>query len=188
MAGCLVARDPCNAPIPDDLSQEEQANMQVVRDLIERVWNYRWTDDDETANAEQYAEGNRAYVPDLVAEAIDELRSTYMVRHRRDADGHPIKAEGVDDYKTCVNTVHGITPDLHISILDIVANRDRVVALLALEGTDRPIPSRPSEGAFGVSPPSGKRYRTQTATMYRLESNRIVEDWLLYGGIRIYGI
>lgn len=188
MAGCLVAQDPCNKPIPDVLSTEEQANIEVIRALIDRVWNYRWTADDEAVNAAQYARGDHAYVPSSVATAINELRSPYMVRHRQDARGNRIKAEGADDYKLCVNTVHGIAPDLHVSILDIVASKDTVVAHLALEGTDRPIPSRPSEGAFGVRPPTGKRYRTQTATMYRLESKRIVEDWLLYGGLRLYGI
>jgi predicted ester cyclase len=84
-----------------------------------------------------------------------------------------------------VSAVQAIAPDLRIEILDIVADGDRVVTNLSVEGTDRSVDGRTDvEGAFGVFPPTGNAFRVEAAMMFRLAAGRIEEDWLLYKGRR----
>lgn len=181
MGGCLVATNPCGIPLPDPSAPMEERNIRTVRDFIDRVWNYRWTREENERGGEAKMGEDTAYVPPTVEKALGELRDPKTVRHRRDADGRPIRS--ADDYTWCVNTVHHLVPDLKITVLDVVADDDRVVASIRLEGTDRPLDGRTDgEGAFGSRPPTGEPFSVEAAMMYRLSGGRIVEDWLLYSG------
>jgi predicted ester cyclase len=188
VGGCRLKPKPCTTPDPDPQSGEEENNEQIVRDLIERVWNYTWTPTDEAANAAARAGGDYAWVPASVQDAIDDLRSPLMVRHREDVDYGRVKASGPDDYKTCVNAVHAVVPNLHIEVLHIITDDDRVVAHLLLEGTDSPVDPATEEGAFGNRPPTGQTFNIHATAMYRISNGKIVEDWLGYGGTPTYGV
>jgi predicted ester cyclase len=188
MGGCRIKPKPCTTPDPDTQTEEEEGNEQIVRDLIERVWNHSWTPAEETQNAAERAIGNVAYVPPSVQDAIDDLRSPGMIRHREDADYGRVKASGPNDYKACVNAVHALVPDLHITVLHTLTDGDRVVAHLLLEGTDSPVDPVAEEGAFGNRPPSGQTFNIHATAMYRIDGGKIQEDWLGYGGTPTYGV
>jgi predicted ester cyclase len=181
MAGCSALPNPCHTPTPDPPTPDENDNSNVVRQFIERVWNYRWTPADDQAFLAARNSGDRCYVPRSIARALDELRSATTIRHRRDQAGRPVQSSGPDDYATCVNAVHEVAQDLKLTILDLVADEDRVVAHIAVEGIDRRLDGRADlPGAFGALPPTGRDFRTHTATFYWVRDGRIAEDWLVF--------
>lgn len=181
MAGCSALPDPCETPEDDCPSQEESDNSNVVREFIRRVWNYHWTAKDDEALLAAHAKGNRSYVPDSIRQALDELRSPTTVRHRRDRAGRPVRSSGPDDYATCVGAVHEVVRNLRLTILDLVADGDRVVAHVAVEGVNQRLDGRTDlPGAFGALPPTGQPFRIETTTSYRIHDGRIAEDWLVF--------
>jgi predicted ester cyclase len=181
MAGCSGLPKPCKAPEDDSPTKEECANSEVVRQFIKRVWNYRWTSKDDKAFLDAREKGNQCYVPPSIAAALDELRSSRTIRHRRDRKGKPIRSTGADDYATCVNAVHEVIQEIKLKILDLVVDGDRVVAHIAFEGVDRRADKRTDRpGAFGAKSPTGARFRVHTATFYRVRNGRIAEDWLAF--------
>lgn len=189
MGGCRLKPNPCttpNPPTPDPRTAGEEANAQIVQDLINRVWNHSWTPTEEAENDLARASGIQTYVPQSVSQAINDLRSTTMVRHREDALYGRVKADGPDDYRACVNAVHAVAPDLYITVLHLITDDDRVVAHLLLEGTDIPVDQNAPEGVFGNRPPSRKKFSIQATAMYRLSEGKIEEDWLGYGGTPVY--
>src|SRR5215207_4520005 len=151
MGGCIIKPDPCTTPMPSLLDPAEEKSIAVVQDFIERVWNYTWAPEENEELRKHRGSKGSAYVPPTVEAAIHELLSPEVTRHRRDANGSPIYCTGADDYRSCVSAVHAIAPDLHITILDIIADGDRVVTNLSVEGTDRSVDGRTDvEGAFGA--------------------------------------
>jgi predicted ester cyclase len=185
MGGCIIKPLPCTKPMPARLDHAEEKSIAIVRDFIQRVWNYTWTPEENNELRKHRGSKGSAYVPPKVEAALHELLSPGVTRHRRDAKDGPIYCTGADDYSSCVSAVQAIAPDLRIEILDIVADGDRVVTNLSVEGTDRSVDGRTDvEGAFGVFPPTGNAFRVEAAMMFRLAAGRIEEDWLLYKGRR----
>jgi hypothetical protein len=184
MAGCSTLPNPCDPAEPDPETPEEQANSDVVREFIEQVWNTPWTAEDTKEFLALRAKGNLTYVPKAVAAALQRLRSKDTIRHRRNAQLKPVKSSGEDDYAKCVNAVHEIAQDISIAVIDLIAVKDRVTAVLQVRGIDKRADGRTDlSGAFGRTPPTGQAFRLQTATVYRVREGKIAEDWLLYGGL-----
>lgn len=182
MAGCRTIPDPCDTPDPDPPTPEEEQNCDVVRQFIDRVWNYRWTRQDNKQFVAERRGGNALFVPPAIEAALRDLRSSQTVRHRRDGAGNAIRSSGPDDYRRCINAVHAVVQSLNLTISDIRANGDRVIVSLILEGIDRHADPRAElRGAFGVGPPTGKKFRLHSAMLYRIERRKVAEDWLLYG-------
>lgn len=181
MAGCSGLPDSCGAPEDDCPTKEECANSEVVRQFIKRVWNYRWTSKDDKAFVQARDKGDVTYVPPSIAAALDELRSAKTIRHRKNRKGKPVRSSGADDYATCVNAVHEVIQEIKLKILDLVVDKDRVVAHIAFEGVDRRADGRTDRpGAFGAKSPTGRRFRVHTATLYRVRNGKIAEDWLAF--------
>lgn len=184
MAGCTVLPDPCEAPVDDPPTEEESANSEVVERFIQQVWNHCWTPDENATYLAERNRGNRAYVPAAVDAALQALRSPTTIRHRRGRDGRPIRSSGADDYATCVNAVHGVAQDIHITVIDLVGvGHDGVIAHLMVEGTDRRADGRTDKAsAYGADRPTGQRFRQYVTTFYLVCDGMIREDRLLSGG------
>ncbi|MDJ0389596.1 ester cyclase [Roseomonas sp. E05] len=182
MAGCRTLPDPCETPKEDPPTREESENRKVVREFIDRVWNATWSKEDSNRLLAGRGSGDNTYVPPSVEDTLGSLRHPDSIRHRRDRAGNPIRSSGPDDYKKCVNAVHMIVQDLRVEILDMVASGDSVVVQMLLRGTDRRADGKAElPGAFGAQPPTGKRFRMQTTSVYQLRDHRIISDRLMYG-------
>ena len=95
---------------------------------------------------------------------VDELVADDHVHHltRRDLHG----PEGV---KQLVLWFRSFLPDLQISIRDLIAEGDRVVAYFIFSGTDT--------GGYLDNPPSGNPVEYSAIDIFRVRSGRIVERW-----------
>jgi predicted ester cyclase len=180
MGGCGVLDDPCEAPEPDPPSPEDRAAREVVREFINRVWNHRWTQEEDSRFVDERAKGNRAYVPKAIEDALRDLRTPQTIRHRYTRQGRPVRSSGADDYATCVNRVHEVAQGLKFEFIDLAVSGDRVVAHMIMRGTDRRLPGlEEGPGAFGVQFPTGQKFSVHVATMYRVAHEKIHDDWLL---------
>jgi steroid delta-isomerase-like uncharacterized protein len=60
-------------------------------------------------------------------------------------------------------------PDLTVEIHDVIAEQDRVAVRLTMRGTQL--------GNFHGVPPTGRRVTSSAMNTYRIQDNRIVEEW-----------
>jgi steroid delta-isomerase-like uncharacterized protein len=99
-----------------------------------------------------------------------------------DYDEHnllPGQTPGLEGYIRRFVALREAFPDVQIVIDDLLAEGDRVMARVTIEGT--------SLGPFRGRPPSGRRTRMAAINIYRVANGRIVERWGvqdLYGLLR----
>jgi predicted ester cyclase len=62
-------------------------------------------------------------------------------------------------------------PDIHFTIEDMVAERDKVAAFVTMSGTH--------EGKFGRIPPTGKRVSVQQVHWFRIANGKVAEHWVI---------
>ncbi len=85
---------------------------------------------------------------------------------------HPYYREypaGAEGFKEAIAGPRRTLPDLHITVDDLVAEGDRVVARYIWDGTDL--------GGWPGMPPTGKRVKTTGVDIYRVIDGKIVECW-----------
>jgi steroid delta-isomerase-like uncharacterized protein len=126
------------------MSQELEANKQIARRWSEELWS----------------QGR--------LEVADEIVAPDYVRHD---PGDPIPAPGPAGVKRLVQTIRGYTPDLQITINDLIAEGDRVVTRYTTRGTDT--------GGFMGRPPTGRVTQITGMQFFRLRDGKIVESWAL---------
>jgi steroid delta-isomerase-like uncharacterized protein len=91
----------------------------------------------------------------------------------------PGQAPGLEGYKRRFLALRAAFPDVGIAIDDMLAERDRVMARVTIEGTHL--------GPFLGQPASGRMVRMAAINVYRVANGRIVERWGvqdLYGLLR----
>lgn len=76
--------------------------------------------------------------------------------------------QGVDNFKQFLGNMKKTIPDLEMSIEDLVAEGDKVVARYTMKGTNA--------GSGMGSAPAGKRFTLRGLTFFRLANGKIVED------------
>ena len=86
-----------------------------------------------------------------------------------DCYNHVTGGRGADDFKNVARFILRMAPDAHVTIDDVIAEGDRVVAFLTFGGTQ--------QGAMPAwnLPPSGKPFSVSAAHMYRVKDGKIVE-------------
>jgi len=62
-------------------------------------------------------------------------------------------------------------PDVHVTIDDLIAEGDKVVARIHATATNT--------GPFGGNPPSGKKVVIHSIRIFRIAGNKIVETWAM---------
>jgi len=62
-------------------------------------------------------------------------------------------------------------PDVHISIKDMIAEEDKVVASLVATATNT--------GSFAGQPPTGKKVEIHSIRIYRIANNKLVDTWAM---------
>jgi len=76
--------------------------------------------------------------------------------------------QGIDSFKQISGLILKAIPDYHITIEDLVAEGDQVVARFTMTGT--------VTGSIMGSKPTGKAISVRGLTYYRLSNGKIVED------------
>ncbi len=118
-----------------------ESNKQIVR----RVW-------DELVN------GCRL-------EAVDELVSPDFLDHTP----LPGMSSGIEGLQQRLMVLHGAFPDFHSTIEQLIAEGDKVVALITSTGTH--------QRDFVGAPPSGRRFSSKEIHILRIAEGRMAEHW-----------
>lgn len=82
-----------------------------------------------------------------------------------------VTTKGRDGFKQYMNTVHAAFPDFHNSIEDLIAEGDRVVALLTYTGTHKGT-------LFGIEP-TNKHIQYSGTAIFRIEAHQVVHGWVM---------
>ena len=99
--------------------------------------------------------------------AIDDFVAPNVIDHSL-PPGAPGGIEGV---RLTIGMFVTAFPDLHLTVEDLIAEGDRVVARWPLRGTH--------QGASLGMPPTGKQFTMPGVSLLRLESGTAVEAWIV---------
>ena len=121
----------------------EAANKALVRRWFDEVWN----------------KGQEATIDKLFAE-------NGVAYGLGDTD---VEIRGPAQFKPFFRNMRGAFPDLQITIEDIVAEADKVMVRVLLQGTHR--------GANLGPPATGRRVRVAGIVLVRISNDQIVEGW-----------
>ena len=89
-----------------------------------------------------------------------------------DFRGHGLGECGIEGLKEELGYVLTAFPDLRITVEDVVAEGDRVVARITYWGTQRE--------RFAGIPASGRRMQVSGVDIHRVEDGRIAETWSMF--------
>ena len=106
--------------------------------------------------------------------AIDELVASDYVEHSPGAPGLPPGLEGVKQTFTMFRTAF---PDFHVTVEDMVAEGDKVVARLTMSGTHK--------GEFAGIGPTGKQITVAVIDIMRFVGGKAVEHWNIVDNLEI---
>jgi len=120
-----------------------EANKHLIRRWFEEVWN----------------QGREA--------TIDELFSADGIAHGLGDTEADVR--GPEQFKLFVRILRGSFADLHISVEDVIAENDTVVARVRLEGTH-------TGDGLGLAP-TGNRVRVAGIAVVRFANGQAVEAW-----------
>jgi steroid delta-isomerase-like uncharacterized protein len=82
-------------------------------------------------------------------------------------------AKGRDAMKTIFQKVWSATPDHRMTLLDVIAEEDRVVCRMTVEGTQT---GRITMGSLDL-PATHRSYKTEHVHVLRIERGKITEHW-----------
>ena len=81
----------------------------------------------------------------------------------------PVDATGAEALKEVFRRLHRAFPDLHITMEDLIAEGDKVVARNTVTGTH--------QGEYMGLPPTGKSITYREIFIFRVVNDRIAETW-----------
>jgi steroid delta-isomerase-like uncharacterized protein len=79
------------------------------------------------------------------------------------------EATDLASFQATLQSIFRSFPDLTVEIHDVIAEHDRVAVRLTMRGTQL--------GDFHGVPPTGRRITSSAMNTYRIQDNRIVEEW-----------
>jgi len=83
-----------------------------------------------------------------------------------------------ESHKQALSSLFSAFPDYHVTVEDLVAEADKVVARLTVRGTHR-------GNLFGVIPATGKQVAWKAVDIFRLADGNIVEYWLVADNLEL---
>jgi steroid delta-isomerase-like uncharacterized protein len=89
-----------------------------------------------------------------------------------DFRGHGLGECGIEGLEEELDYILTAFPDLRITVEDVVAEGDRVVARITYWGTQR--------GRFAGIPPSGRRMQVSGVDIHRVADGVIAETWSMF--------
>jgi steroid delta-isomerase-like uncharacterized protein len=99
--------------------------------------------------------------------AVDELMADDYVRH----DPNTPEVRGREAQKQLVTMFLTAFDDLHLTIEDLVAERDKVAGRITVRATHK-------GELFGI-PPTGRQVTVSMLEIYRLAGDKIAEQWIV---------
>lgn len=115
-------------------------------------------------------EDNKALYRRFVAEVLNGGQLDRMGEFLApDVIEHPLGAAGLEAARQFTAAFRAAVPDLRLTIEDLVAEGDRVVARVTSAGTQR--------GAFMGIPATGRSFRIEEFDMWRLAGGKCAEHW-----------
>lgn len=132
-----------------------ESNKQIVKNFVELLWNQR------------------------NLELADSIFATDCHTHQL-RSGAPVTSvpRGPQAIKTHVSEWLSGFPDLHVTIEQMVAEGDRVLSQLAMDGSHT--------GPWLGIPPTGKRLNIRMMTIHRIQGGKIIEDWVLVESLGLF--
>lgn len=122
-------------------------------------------------------EQNKAIVhrffEELNLTVVDELYVPDYVHH--DPSLPPEFQRGRDAYKQLVTMFHTGFPDIKVTVEDLVAEGDKVVARWTWRGTN--------QGEFQGMPPTGKQVTGSGISIHRIAEGKIAEAWVNFDAL-----
>ena len=100
-------------------------------------------------------------------DAIDSIFAEDFVDHMASSGG--LYLGGMEGLKRGYATFLNAFPDVHVTVEDMIAEGDKVVAYKTVAGTHR--------GTHLGIPPTGKRVQWQNIGIYRIKNGKIAEYW-----------
>ena len=98
---------------------------------------------------------------------IEDIFAEDFVDHMASSGG--LYLGGMDGLKRGYATFLNAFPDVHVTVEDMIAEGDKVVAYKTLAGTHR--------GTHLGIPPTGKSVQYQIISIYRIKNGKIAEYW-----------
>ena len=122
----------------------------------------------ETSNKETFTRFNEATNSgdaELISTTIDEIvEPDVLIRTPL-----PIEATGAEALKEVFARLHRAFPDLHVTVEDLIAEGDKVVARNSVSGTH--------QGEYMGLPPTGRTVTYNEIFIVRFADGRIAETW-----------
>ncbi len=133
--------------------------MEPAKHIIQRFVEELW-------NARRLSVADEIFAEDCVTH---QLRSGVLTEPAR---------RGPQEMKEHISGWLMSFPDLRFNIEEMIAERDRVVSQLVLEGTH--------QGTWMGIAPTGKRLQIRMFTIHRIANNKIAEDWVLVESLGLF--
>ena len=105
---------------------------------------------------------------------MDELMASDFYSH----SVPPVMPPTRESHKQALSSLFSAFPDYHVTVEDLVAEADKVVARLTVRGTHR-------GNLFGAIPPTGKQVAWKAVDFFRLADGKIVEYWLIADNLEL---
>ena len=83
--------------------------------------------------------------------------------------------KGIENFRECISSDHSIYPDIHLTILDSIAELGKVSTAFIVEGTHRK--------EFRGIPATNKKFETVGVNICHFEGNKIKEAWVIVDGL-----
>jgi len=105
---------------------------------------------------------------DIADDIFDADCHTFQLRSGTPAISTPRGPQSIKDH---ITEWLSAFPDLQFTVEQMIAEGDRVSTLLMMDGTHT--------GQWLGIPPTGKHINIRMATMHRIRSGKIIEDWVI---------
>lgn len=115
------------------------------RALVSRIWDEVWN------------QGN--------FDAVDQIFSPNYLGHLPATSG----VRGPEEFKQLVRSYRTAFPDVQLTVDDLIAQDDRVVARWTSRGTH--------QGEFAGIPPSGRRIEVMGISIFLVQNGQVQEEW-----------
>jgi len=121
-------------------------------------------------------EGYRAVIGIFNSGKLDEL-DKYFEANYQEHEVEPGQKGGLTGLKESMTAFRTAFPDLKFTVNDIVAEGDKVWALITMTGTN--------SGSFMGQPPTGKSTTFQGVDIVRITNGKAVEHWGFYDNMKM---
>jgi len=104
---------------------------------------------------------------ELIRRYNQEVWNEHRIEKVREYSGEEQLEESIEHVKQFLVAF----PDVQLTIKDMVAEGDKVVAILSATATNT--------GPFAGNPPTGKRVEIHSIRIYQIADNKIVDTWAM---------